>query len=389
MKLSKYIAALVCVLLLTGAFSGCGQPAKSPFVSADTPSPSVSASPTVVEQINYAGAYASLDPKTVMLTVDGMDVTWDEIYFYIYNAIANLDSNGIQITSWSAIYQDDVTFKDYVLDAALNTILQNAAIEYGAKQRQIALSAEDEAGIQAEWDAQVSAAGGEEAFMAKLSAAYCTKDILNHLQRLEKLYGLCFVAIYGENGSALPDQDVADYIAEDGYLMAKHILMMTSKADDAGDSIPMNDEEKAEVKEKMEGILTQLKAYKGDDFDAFFDQLMAQYSEDPGAYSYPDGYLFQTGEMVSQFENGTTALEIGQFSQELVETDYGYHIIYRLPINYDASLRAYASYGSYSLRYITARGMYDANLDTWLNSLEITYSDKYNALDFDRMFAVG
>jgi parvulin-like peptidyl-prolyl isomerase len=58
---------------------------------------------------------------------------------------------------------------------------------------------------------------------------------------------------------------------------------------------------------------------------------MTANTEDPGVASYPDGYLFQSGEMVAEFEDATAALEIGQVSG-IVETTYGYHIIYRIPI---------------------------------------------------------
>jgi hypothetical protein len=49
----------------------------------------------------------------------------------------------------------------------------------------------------------------------------------------------------------------------------------------------------------------------------------------------------------------------------------------------------YVNYGDYSLRYISALDMFKANIDTWLNSLDITYSDDYSKLDFDKIFAVG
>ena len=391
MKFRKYVALLVITALAAVTLAGCNQPVTSPFVSASpspSPSPSVAASPTIGELLNNAGAYASIEPKTAMLNVDGKDVTWDELFFYINNAISALEADGVKITGWSTEYQGK-TFKDYVLDDALKNILRNSALEYGAGQADVTLSPTDVTDIQANWDSQVSAAGGEAAFIEKLSASYCTKDIYMDLQELSALAVACFNEMYGDMGSKLSDQDAAEYTAEDGYLMAKHILMMTKKTDTSGAEVAMTDEEKTAVKAKMEDILDQLKAYKGDDFGAFFDQLMQQSSEDPGSTTFPNGYLFQSGDMVSQFEEGTKALEIGQFSQELVETEYGYHIIYRVPINFDVTPMMYSNYGEYTLRYISALDMFSANLDTWLNSLDVTYTDTYTAMDFEKMFAVG
>jgi hypothetical protein len=51
--------------------------------------------------------------------------------------------------------------------------------------------------------------------------------------------------------------------------------------------------------------------------------------------------------MVSAFYDATIALEIGAFS-DIVESDFGYHIIYRLPIDYDVTPIAYSDYGTYT-----------------------------------------
>ncbi len=40
-----------------------------------------------------------------------------------------------------------------------------------------------------------------------------------------------------------------------------------------------------------------------------FDQLMEQYNEDTGESSYPHGYCFTSGTMVTEFEDACKALE--------------------------------------------------------------------------------
>lgn len=91
-----------------------------------------------------------------------------------------------------------------------------------------------------------------------------------------------------------------DYASED-YVTALHILV--------------SDKETAKV------VLA--KAKKGEDFVS----LMHQYNEDEAE---PDtGYTFGKGEMVEPFEKAAFALKIDQIS-DIVETDYGYHIIKRV-----------------------------------------------------------
>lgn len=84
----------------------------------------------------------------------------------------------------------------------------------------------------------------------------------------------------------------------------------------------------AAKRQKAQDILNRAKA--GEDFAA----LANQYSEDPGNKDPKTGEgkggLYADtpkGMMVPQFEQAALALEPGQIAPELVETDYGFHII--------------------------------------------------------------
>ena len=92
------------------------------------------------------------------------------------------------------------------------------------------------------------------------------------------------------------------------------------------DGSELTEEQKAETLAKANEVLE--KAKNGEDFDA----LITEYNEDPGMTSNPDGYYFGKGQMVEPFENAAYALADGEISG-LVETDFGYHIIKRLPID--------------------------------------------------------
>lgn len=115
-----------------------------------------------------------------------------------------------------------------------------------------------------------------------------------------------------EKGEAIKETVLETY-EEYSYVRAKHILISTEVR------------EKSEAEGISYDILGRIKA--GEDFD----KLMMEYNEDPGVEQFPNGYYFKKGEMVEPFENAVYSLEVGEVS--LVETNFGYHIVKKLPID--------------------------------------------------------
>lgn len=68
---------------------------------------------------------------------------------------------------------------------------------------------------------------------------------------------------------------------------------------------------------------------------ADFDKLMVENTTDPGSSTYTDGYVFTAGEMVPEFEDCVKSTQIGGFG--LCKSGYGYHIINRLPLTFEAA----------------------------------------------------
>ncbi len=62
-----------------------------------------------------------------------------------------------------------------------------------------------------------------------------------------------------------------------------------------------------------------------------FDELADEHNIDPG-YT-PAGYTFTYGQMVKEFEDAAFNLKEHTYTKTPVKTSYGYHVIYRLPID--------------------------------------------------------
>ena len=87
-------------------------------------------------------------------------------------------------------------------------------------------------------------------------------------------------------------------------------------------------DETADAESRANDLLAR--AHAGEDFDT----LIATYGEDPGMQANPEGYTFTSGVMVSEFEQATRELSIGEISG-LVSSQFGIHIIKRVEPNPD------------------------------------------------------
>jgi hypothetical protein len=141
----------------------------------------------------------------------------------------------------------------------------------------------------------------------KAKAGQLDKDFVEKTNLQVKLQQAQFLArIYSDKIAdkvKASDEDINNYIAQ-------HPELDTQKK-----------------KEKAEDILKR--AQSGEDFAA----LANEFSEDPGnkdPKGQPQGGLYtnvQKGRMVKPFEDAALALEPGQIAPQVVESDFGYHII--------------------------------------------------------------
>lgn len=133
-------------------------------------------------------------------------------------------------------------------------------------------------------------------------------------QQLSEIY-------LGEGGKALPSEAEIRTKFDETYLRAKHVLVSTVGDDGA----------LLENQDELEALANDIadRAQSGEDFDA----LIAEYGEDPGMTmeENADGYIFTEGAMVDAFYQGTLALDMDGIS-EPIASDYGWHIIQRLPL---------------------------------------------------------
>ena len=236
----------------------------------------------------------SNDGDKVVFTVGDQTVTKAEYEAYI----SLYTQNG---------YSFDMA-KDYAKEDVTNNVAMIALVN-----KQGGFSDDEKKQIEDAKKNVVTNQGGEEAYQKFLDQLGVDDSFIEKSIQAQYAQAKLFDNDYSD--------DAIKAYFNDNYLRAKHILLMTQNQE-TGEAY--DDAKKEEIKKQAEELLNRAKG--GEDFD----EMVKEYSQDPGSKSNPDGYYFTAGEMVSEFENCTRELEMGGFG--LCESTYGYHIIQRLPL---------------------------------------------------------
>lgn len=384
--MKKKLSALLALVMILTCLTACGQSAAPEATPEPTASPEASTPPAPEKAPDrYDLAYAAYDPDDVVLTVNGIGVTWAEYYYWIHTVAYQVQQmsalQGGAEVDWSAALDAEHTFQSYAESFAKDTLTQYVVVGEQAEALGLELSADEHAEIDAIYaeDLAEYGDGDEEAFAEYLAECFIPREMYDKMNTLSVYYLKLFEHYFGEMGASLPDADALAYAGDAGYMHAKHILILT--VDDGGS--PLSDGEIEAAHAKAEELLNRLKGLSGEELEEKFDELMNENSEDSGLVTAPDGYYFTPGKFVQPFEDAVNAIADGEMYPELVESTYGYHIILRLPLDVDEAM----DYTGYTLRYIAASALFNNMSEEWFSSAEVEYTDKFASLDFNTLFA--
>lgn len=373
MKNWKQLLSLVLAGAMALSLFACGAVGADPSssVNADysdsessppdsSPDPEASASPEIVADLSQGVLEfsAGVSPTDVMVTVNGVGIPAD-LFLYMLSMNCMNMTNYLPYFGMSLGDVAETLLDESTTMAVYHTLIRQKAAELGClptdAQNEELRTAMDEADLEASvpyWGLTESSAE----FIFAMNIYYDNvMQAVTHAPSAEEL-----------------DQ----YVADRGVFAVKHILLKTT--DDSNQ--PLADDVIAEKKSQAEDLLAQLQS--AEDLTAKFDELMNEYSEDGGLASNPDGYVFDAdSSLVGGFREATLELEPGQISG-VVETDYGYHIMLRLPLAEDALGQYRDSFRTSAMEDILAQ---------WMDESDITRADALSSLDvasfYDRLVA--
>ena len=331
-------------------------------------------------------AYA---PDAVVMTIDGSEVRWDEFAFWLCSTAKQFaEEAGVQtIADWSAVKDEtsDETYADALMCSVLEKEAQFHSLEAKALSYDLALGDEGEAYVEnsvAETLKSLEIPEGSDG-AAALRAQYLDEDVLRYQAKVGYLYLLLYQELFGADGEKLSDEQLQDYIAQNGYLTVRHILLSTVDENNA----PLSDDVKAQKHTRAQRIIERLRAI--DDREKLlseFDRFAEAYNEDPGVAQYPNGYCFTSGQMDAAFETASAALQPYEVTPEPVESAYGWHVILRLPTTGDDVIDYNADGTPYLLRADAAQATYTALAHAWIDDAKIEWAEGFADLDVQKLF---
>ena len=357
--LKKILAGGLAAALTLSLLTGCSAPA------ADSSSPdSYEAQiPAAAQEdvVSYLTG-GDISCKDNVMTVNGIDVPAGAYFYWLADTITKqksyYESSNDDSFSLDKPYKDG-TYGDYIVQDTQNSLVKLVVTSQQAQKKGVKLT--DEAMKMLNDMAEKADPKGFLFYSTDLEGQ---KFLYTHYNYSDALSA----SLFEKGGKYYPGKKVlADYRKEN-LLGAKHILVQTTG---------MSDQEKAKAKETIQGYLDKILA--SEDKASTFDQYMNEKSEDPGLAQKPDGYTFLPGDMVPEFEDAVTALKVGEITPELVESDYGYHIIMRVEPNPkdvdDETLKQ-------SYQATTFTGL----VDQWVKTAKVTVSDDLKNLDLNSFY---
>ena len=222
---------------------------------------------------------------------------------------------------WAQYLADNDLTPESLREQTLDSRIDDTMMQLAYEDQDITVDADD---LQAAWDDTVDTyySGDESAMVEMVEASGYTEStykqsVLSSSARRQKLKDK--VAPKDD----VTDQDVLDYMNDNAETYnqgrrSSHILVKFEYDDDGN----VTDEAKEKACERAQEALDKIKSG-----EMSFEEAVAEYSDDSSKDDGGDvGWDFDAT-FVEQYQSALNGLDKGEMTQELVESDYGYHII--------------------------------------------------------------
>ena len=334
-------------------------------------------------------ALAAYAPDTVVMTIDGTEVRWDEFAFWLCTTAKDMaaDAGVTKIDDWNAICNEKMnrTYGEELLRNVLEQEKQFHSLEARAADNGVKLGTKGKQYVEQSLaeSLETFSIPSEEESADILRAYYLDTEVLRYQAKISYLYQKLYEKLFGADGEKLPEDELQDYIQKNGYKTVRHILLST--VDENNEPLPEDQKEKKltqaqRIIERLTGIQDTEELVRQ------FDRYTKEYNEDAGVETFPNGYCFTEGQMDEAFEAASAEILPYQVFPEPVETEYGYHVMLRMPTTGDDVLDVNEDGTPYLLRTDAAQALYTQLVHTWIDEAEVEWAPGFEALDVQTLF---
>lgn len=334
----------------------------------------------------------------IIMTVDGHDIDFDTFRYYYMNTLTYLQQNsGITVDS---IRDSEGGFEN-VLNNTVMAIMQDYVTYRVCDDNSLTLSDEEKQANEDQYNSSIQTAGSEEAFEESLKKSYMTPEMYKNRIELAALYVKAENELFTNEGVYATSKDDFRAIAQDSekYACVRTIYIpywcKTELTDEATQSAydgysldeknnvkkaayeKLDDEGREESKKAAKEVAETCAQKIADGGD--FEELLSEYNWDSLQESYPEGeYLSPDSNYDSTYLENVFALAEGETSGLIENTNFGWTIIKRMPVdmdyieaNIEDLIKNYDLPGRQKL------------YEDILADMKVTYSDTYNKLTID------
>lgn len=328
------------------------------------------------EQAGYIDNNGEKLVPEYLMKINGIPITVEE-FRYPYLNLKNMADEGDE-TRWTdeADEENRLTAEDAagVAEDAVKYVKQTTAYQLMAAKYNLPLTEEEQSEIDASVQSTIdsmNAEGSEMTYEEALVDSYYTDALYRYTLTLYTTANKIFNHLYFDEGAPLAynDEEMLKAVEDAGYIRTQQLLIAFPDEPTEGtdeEKAAAIEANKAAAKAEAEAVLERIN--NGEDFMA----LVEECNDDPGmSYYGEDGYYFTAGTMVQEYEDAAFALAEGEVSG-LVESDYGYHIIKRMPLELDyIKENAYTYFGEEYSNDFSAR------LEATFDTMDVEFAPEY------------
>jgi len=261
--------------------------------------------------------------------IGSIKMTTGEYEFYLDSIKTQMQGTELKTdTDWENQEIEGKKAIDVAKERAMDIGIKNALYIEAGKAHGMTLGVEEKMTIDRMKSQIMNGYGSGEEYNKYLEENNITDKFMNMMLESSAYQNKIYTMISEE--TPVNEEEMIAYYEENReeletrYRKAKHILILSTEPQTG---IPLVKSEQEKAERHAESILKRVR--DGEDFDA----LMHEFSQDPGLSESPEGYVFTSGEMVPEFEACVDSVGYGEISY--CESDYGYHIVKRLPVSFE------------------------------------------------------